>query len=299
MRRLRPYGGDPWQSFLDICGASTHQRRRPRLAEVRAVIEDRYQDYLNLNGDFLRIAAYSDFSKEQSDALKKCYETEAPALKLLKEAIRQLQDPSVRGVCQNCGLNEPNTFDHYIPKDEFPEFAIHPHNIVPCCQQCNDLRRRKPWRDEHGCRTFHFYFDDVEVSERHLVARIIRDGNHEPRMLFECSSSPEAPGFGGRYSRHAETLQLPRRLEERAPTELDRICNELAATAELLPGAPEASERIDRLRDRSRNVATRMKKVRGPNHWEVAAWHAVAAAPWFIERCLARQNREASCDDQV
>ncbi|MDC0675994.1 hypothetical protein [Nannocystis radixulma] len=296
MRRLKPYVGDPWQIFLEICDASTHQLRHPRLAEAYAVVEERYREFLALNGDFSGIAACSAFSDEQSNALKQCYETEAPALKLLKKAIRQFQDPDVRGFCQNCGLNEPNTFDHYIPKNEFPEFAIHPHNIVPCCQQCNDIRRRSPWRDEHGCRTFHLFFDEVEANERHLVATIGCDANDEPKMVFECATSSKAPGFGGRYSRHAETLDLPRRLGERAPTALDRMCSELMATAELLPEGPEVSETIDRLRGWSNRHARRMKRSLGPNHWEVAAWHAVAEAPSFIERCLTRQSREASCD---
>lgn len=298
MRRLRPYMGDPWEVFVEICDASTHRLRHARLAEVRAAVEASYREFLALNGDFSTIEPCSELSEEQSDALKKCYESEAPTLKRLKAAIRELQDPCIGGICQNCGLSESNTFDHYIPKNEFPEFAIHPHNLVPCCQQCNDYRRRRPWRDEHGCRTLHLYFDDVEVRERYLVARIAPDASNEPRMAFECTVPPEAPGFGGRYSRHVDTLQLPRRLGERAPAALDRMCNDLVVTAELLR-VVKPSETIDRLRGWSSHKARMMKKSLGPNHWEVAAWHAVAEAPWFIERCLARRSREVSCDDRV
>jgi 5-methylcytosine-specific restriction endonuclease McrA len=43
--------------------------------------------------------------------------------------------------CPYCGKpNTPNTIDHFIPKDEWPEFAIYPKNLVPQCRDCMPIK---------------------------------------------------------------------------------------------------------------------------------------------------------------
>jgi hypothetical protein len=42
------------------------------------------------------------------------------------------------GTCPFCGgIGHAKTLDHYLPKANFPQFAICPQNLVPCCRDCN------------------------------------------------------------------------------------------------------------------------------------------------------------------
>jgi len=76
-----------------------------------------------------------------------------PILRKLRERTLQL--------CPACGEDgTPNTLDHYLPKDSYPEFAISTFNLSPMCDTCQG------WKLEHtldanGARLFlHPYFDE-------------------------------------------------------------------------------------------------------------------------------------------
>lgn len=288
MKRLERHSGSPWDVFVAISGSSTHGLRRPHLQAVSPTIEQRYREYAGLTGDFSMIREHTpEFSPAQSDALKKCYGTSSAPLAGLKEEILESQDLLTRACCQHCGLNGPDTFDHYLPQESFPEFAVHPHNIVPCCNECNRNRSYRPWRDVRGCSTLHLYFDELETGERHLTATFKDD---RKRMVFAPTSDTGGAGFGGRFARHFETLRLQRRMAERAPAELDLICNELISTSELEGNPTPAPELIRQLQRWSHRIASRHLDTFGANHWRVAVWFAVAGSPCFIGDCLKRRN---------
>lgn len=51
--------------------------------------------------------------------------------------------------CQYCTLNSVNTLDHIIPKENYPEYAVHPKNLFPACSQCNSKKSNK-WLDNNN-----------------------------------------------------------------------------------------------------------------------------------------------------
>lgn len=58
------------------------------------------------------------------------------------------------GICPYCGKPEDTSsfrIDHFLPKSEYPVFALTPVNLVPCCSECNEKKGRKiPWRIPGG-----------------------------------------------------------------------------------------------------------------------------------------------------
>ncbi|MDQ7860344.1 HNH endonuclease [Peribacillus frigoritolerans] len=47
-----------------------------------------------------------------------------------------------RTKCAYCGIGDTNYMDHYLPKDDFPEYSIHSYNLVPCCSYCNEKKSK-------------------------------------------------------------------------------------------------------------------------------------------------------------
>ncbi|MCK1453591.1 hypothetical protein IVB36_22630 [Bradyrhizobium sp. 35] len=43
--------------------------------------------------------------------------------------------------CPFCGIGESSTLDHYLPKEQYPEFSVFPKNLVPSCAVCNTRKR--------------------------------------------------------------------------------------------------------------------------------------------------------------
>lgn len=65
--------------------------------------------------------------------------------------------------CPSCGeAGVPDTLDHYLPKDEFPEFSILVVNLIPMCTACQGAKGTK-YLTEHGAKKYiHPYYDNLE-----------------------------------------------------------------------------------------------------------------------------------------
>ncbi|WP_419205522.1 hypothetical protein [Photobacterium leiognathi] len=69
-------------------------------------------------------------------------------------------------LCPACGEDgTPNTLDHYLPKDKYPEYAILSKNLFPMCDICQEKKSTKVLCDE-GKRIFlHPYYDNFLVKK--------------------------------------------------------------------------------------------------------------------------------------
>ena len=63
--------------------------------------------------------------------------------------------------CPYCTIKEVKTIDHFLPKSEYPSYAITPSNLVPSCTDCN-LDKKISYPTGADDQTFHPYFDKVD-----------------------------------------------------------------------------------------------------------------------------------------
>lgn len=63
--------------------------------------------------------------------------------------------------CPSCGEEgAPDTLDHYLPKDSFPELAFSPINLVPMCSKCQN-KKGEDYLSLNNSKAFlHPYYDD-------------------------------------------------------------------------------------------------------------------------------------------
>ncbi|RXV67121.1 hypothetical protein D1006_17605 [Burkholderia stabilis] len=65
---------------------------------------------------------------------------ENPPSELEKRLITRRREHQLRE-CPYCGSpGMPDTLDHFMPKDDWPEFAIYPNNLVPQCRACMPIK---------------------------------------------------------------------------------------------------------------------------------------------------------------
>lgn len=88
------------------------------------------------------IAKVSFNSLEKADALK-LYNYNSKPFTHLKNLIISRPNNYEINTCQYCTINSINTLDHIMPKDDYPEFAVHPKNLIPACSQCNSYKTNK------------------------------------------------------------------------------------------------------------------------------------------------------------
>lgn len=80
---------------------------------------------------------------------------------------------SPEDICPLCALRKVNSLDHYLPKAHYPQYAISPINLYPCCTDCNKSKGDKK-KLTKGKQTINPYFDNIE-NQQWLFARVVKD----------------------------------------------------------------------------------------------------------------------------
>lgn len=126
------------------------------------------------------------FITPEKDSLKKLYKSDCDIAK----KIRQHHSKFTSGIrrvynnkCPYCTLSEPDTIEHILPKEKYPEFAVHLYNLIPCCSKCN-RHKGEGVRDLSGFPlTINFYYHDPEICQ-FLEAVCLIDSNGYPSFTY-------------------------------------------------------------------------------------------------------------------
>ena len=122
-----------------------------------------YTNYQNANGNPNVVSAMQRAVGLRA-ALIGLYSNPSPALKPHFDATRTKLSPDV---CSMCGGFNPDTLDHFFPKDDYPEYTVFSKNLVPACR-CN--RNGRPlYNPATGDRALHPFFDDCL---KHRLVRV-------------------------------------------------------------------------------------------------------------------------------
>lgn len=150
--------------FVAIRDKKHHVTRTP-LAAAHSLIEKRYEAYATaFNAGALDGLKGSSKALGLSQNLRACYIGSTQPLVELKKKIKETQPKRLLKYCPMCGTTLPGTFDHYMPAVKFPEFSVHPLNLIPCCAHCNSTKD-DDWLSRSGSRQYlHFYADDIPDS---------------------------------------------------------------------------------------------------------------------------------------
>lgn len=105
------------------------------------------------------INCYGHNADEKKDLLK-LYSYKNSVIKKLKIEITTTDANRIISTCPNCTISEINSFDHYLPKDTYPEFVVNPKNLFPSCTICNGYKNDVWIKD--GKRLFlNLYLDSL------------------------------------------------------------------------------------------------------------------------------------------
>ena len=132
--------------------------------------------------------------------------TEQSVQKPLLEKLRNRE----LDFCPACGEDgTPNTLDHYLPKDVFPEFSVTILNLFPMCDICQGAKGVQ-FNDDEGKRLFiHPYFDDFTVQQ--VLVLDIRGPFNAPTSI-ELSPHPDIEReLQELIRRHISKLEIPAR----------------------------------------------------------------------------------------
>lgn len=153
---------------------------QPNQQVLHQTLLAQYQAYATHHGDPFLVTP-AQLPADVQARLKKKYKSRAHAFLYIVQ-IRKHLSPDL---CPMCGSLASSTVDHYLPKDDFPEYSIFSLNLVPACN-CNIARNNTFIGTVAGERPLHPYFDAV-LSTRLISLLVIPNGNSYAQARLDLS----------------------------------------------------------------------------------------------------------------
>lgn len=280
MHKLRRVIGVP-SHYLDNIVNGKIGARGERLKEMLPGIKTRYTALEDVyTSEKIGSMVEGKWKKPEREDLLHCYESTAQSLDALKRLINERQNEGIRDFCPYCGIGAPRQFDHYLPKEKFPEFSVHAYNLVPCCGTCNG-KKSDLWIDSDKARIFlNFYIDSLPTAPMLVpdVKWVVRNKKYVPIVSFDLKRPAKfnVAKFGLIKS-HVEKLELLSRYKDQAHTEF-LVLRDAAIARE--------AETDQVLRSFLDKFLQRREITLGPLNWRIALYKAIIGNDPFIRECL-------------
>lgn len=241
-----------WDEIVD----SRYEPAKSALQTIRASVNNRFSIYRNhTNANTLHAIAPSPFNAITGGYLRTCY-ADTIEMNRLRKHINDAQDFIVQGECQYCNLGEPSTLDHYLPKRDFPEFAVLSSNLLPCCPTCNTIMGEE-WLEAGDRRIINYYYDQLPLIQ-YLNCRIVYQ-RQVPLGDFSLNLAGIPPVMATIISNHFTALDLLKRFKKSSNGEIIDVLRSIKTHNTTLSRA-QIQQSI--LQD-----ATDMQLDRGHNYW--------------------------------
>lgn len=279
MHRMTPLYLDP-EDDLDAVIESKSGDHRLSLDASKLRVLGRYK-MLQQNFTPLLIGGLKAvrWTASEKKALLHCYEVEVVAMRELKKLIRQSQSKNIRSICPYCGLDVPRQFDHYLPKSEFPEYAVHCHNLVPCCGSCNGIKG-EVWLVNGNRTIINFYIDSLPAHP--ILQPDISWNTYNGELLPSISFNLVCPDGFDRVefdliARHFGRLNLLERYKEEAGSLFDDFRDTALA---------REARTVKILRKFLNKYIERRERKVGALSWKLALYKKLLEYKPFLRECL-------------
>lgn len=269
----------PIQNSIFIYDAIISEKKKhipARLKKIRANIHNAYNSYV-LNSYTLENLAPIAILPLHVKALIHAY---VAATKSMRNLRAELLNPDLDDFaqCPYCGINEPKTLDHYIPKELYPEFSILPLNLIPICNQCNSVYKGSEFLSA-GKRLFlHSYLDAFPDFE-FLVANI--SVGRKIKIDFKIVACPENAIFSELLSNHFDKLNLNERFRYQSSIEIKLLRISLERTYRINSNFADVAAEL-------RQEAYDLMEVLGGHHWKVALYKGLATSRSYCDGGFAK-----------
>ncbi len=204
--------------ILDCCAASYSRSpdKRAGLQACRATVVDAAAVYRsgmpNDIGAVMATGRRADCGVVADAYKDKLSNKNAAACRVYYDRIFNEGWRAAKGMCPFCEIALPSELDHYLPKSEFPVFALTPANLVPICSECNKLARKGDYvPGTYDDALFHPYFDMLpEIAWLHAEIHFEVDpcvsygvDDFDGGMRRRLERTMDLLGLNERYGLHA------------------------------------------------------------------------------------------------
>ncbi|CAB3643269.1 hypothetical protein [Achromobacter pestifer] len=262
------------RKYLPTIIQSKHKATRATLTNLRDKVFDLCDGYDNAI-DAMTPPPKQPWKEEESAALESCYGIGTMALSAHKDNILwalKVQSEVNLQRCAYCMLNDPRTWDHYLPKESFPEYAVYHANLLYICFGCNH-RKSKHYHNAYLLYCHPYFSVDADTALLHCLVTVVEG---TLAIKYYCAGMGAMQAAAEVAQRHLEGLGLIDRFAAEASSMLSGLIGELR---QYFPdGVPAAS--LHRVLQRRYSEA---QECLGINAWDSRLWHGVAHCVDFLD----------------
>lgn len=193
-------------------------------------------------------------------------------------------------ICPYCAQRNVSTLDHYLPKSLYPKLVVNPLNLIPCCMECNHIKREHyPKNNEE--QILNPYFDGM-IENVWLIATIKKQGRRPPVLLFKAAPSNRIPApLSERIIWHFNKFKLAELYTSQSGRQLTGIAESLKREWEQ-GGANNLKIALQEHYNTWSTINV--------NSWQSAMFAALAKSQWFISSGfkLCGEQRDLVAMDQ-
>jgi 5-methylcytosine-specific restriction endonuclease McrA len=260
--------------FIDYYDAAVQKRQRQirdALVRRRPSIQNAFDEYeARLAIDALGEISPLKLRTSTKEHLRYCYDAERNELYSMIKG-NQHGEPKTR--CQYCGIGEATTLDHYIPRDQYPEFSVFILNLVLACAHCNN-KKLNVWRDNGETVFIHLYHDELELNQFLSCSVVLRNGEFVPDFRLVNLGAISQSLFR-RIEEHFRRLQLFTRFVECSVTYVTEVRNNLLASQFMFTRTQK--------RGLLQRQAALIGRTYGLNNWRTALHEGLAGCAAYLD----------------
>lgn len=187
MKNIKPYSRDAFTFHKSIVFKSLNKGNiKTNIIANETIISKAYLDYNDKfeNNKLFLINPYG-FDGEDKSNLLKLYSSQRKSIVNLKIELTTNEFNQRINTCPNCTIEKVSSLDHFIPKDEFPEFSVNPINLIPCCSNCNSIKKDN-WRVDHNLLFINLY-SDIIPKTKYLFVDIYSKTEFKFKLENKCN----------------------------------------------------------------------------------------------------------------
>ncbi|NCF06559.1 MULTISPECIES: HNH endonuclease [Kosakonia] len=211
-----------------------------------------------------------DVTKEEMEDL---YESSFSQSKIVrKKYYDKIKLNAKDDICPYCAQRNVSTLDHYLPKSLYPKLVVNPLNLIPCCMECNHIKREH-YPTNNKEQIINPYFDGL-IEDVWLVATIKKNGRKPPVLLFKAEPNNRiSASLAERIIWHFNKFKL-------AELYTSQSGRQLTGIAELLKREWEqGGENNLKIALKEHYITWSTINV---NSWQSAMFAALVESQWFI-----------------
>lgn len=271
--RFQPLPDLDQETYLPSIFRSKHRPNRQLLLNAKENVFARCRSYSEKLA-LMQAPLKQDWQPDTKAALQSCYEVVTAPLNKLKddilEALKAHSEVNLQR-CAYCMLSEPKTWDHYLPKSFYPEYAAYHANLVYVCFGCNH-RKHDDYHDADlvYCHPYYTVVDRVPIL--HCVVSVVED---RLTIDYYCAGEGGHEAAGHIAQEHLARLGLNTRFKSEASSLVSGFIGELRVS---FPRGVSAESLMNLLRAKYGEAQLHL----GVNAWDARLWHGLNQCRDFL-----------------